>query len=164
MYQLLRFTAIISTLCLTSCSTNDTSTKNFAKSDTTKILELAIRTAFHGFLPDVSAVKGNYYFKDSILFTSKSLTLDSLPTAVDTLKFKILSKDHLCRLIKNDSFSENQPNYLSIQAFEKTDTGYYIQIASLSCLPYGGGGSLGLYIAKQGDTLYVKKRMGSSIN
>jgi hypothetical protein len=137
---------------------------NLAKSDTTKVLELAVRTAFQGFLPDVSAVKGKYYFKDSILFTSTSLTIDSLPKVVDTLKFKILSKEHLCTLIKNDSLSDNQPNYLSIQAFQKSDTGYYVQIASLSCLLYGGGGALGLYIAKQNDTFYIKDRIGTSIN
>ena len=162
--QSLRFLAFIWTLTLTACSTGDTSQKNLSKSDTTQVLELAVKAAFDGFLPDVSSVKDKFYFSDSILFTSKTFPLDSLPSSIDTLKFKILSENVICRLVLSDSLSENQPNYLSVQAFEKSDTGYYVQLASLSCVPYGGGGSLGLYIAKQSDTFYIKKKMATSIN
>ena len=162
--QLLRLIAFISTLTFTACSTSDKSQTNLIKSDTTKVLELAVNAAFHGFLPDVSSVKDKYYFKDSILFTSKTFPLDSLPSQVDTFRFKILPENTICREILSDSLSVNHPNYLSVQAFEKSDTGYYVQLASLSCFPYGGGGSLGLYIAKQSDTFYIKKKMATSIN
>ena len=162
--QLLRFIAFIWTLTLTACSTGDTSQKNLHKSDTTKVLELAIKAAFHGFLPDVSSVKDTFYFRDSILFTSKTFPLDSLPSKVDTLRFKILSENVICKLVLSDSLSQKHPNYLCVQAFEKSDTGYYVQLASLSCIPYGGGGSLGLYIAKQSDTFYIKKKNSTSIN
>jgi hypothetical protein len=162
--QSLRFIAFIWILTLTACSTVDTSQKNLPKSDTSQVLELAVKAAFHGFLPDASSVKDKFYFKDSILFTSKTFPLDSLPTKVDSLQFKILSENIICGLILSDSLLENHPNYLSVQAFEKSDTGYYVQLASLSCFPYGGGGSLGLYIAKQSDTFYIKTKMATSIN
>lgn len=160
----LRSIIFVSALWWTSCDTRDSTQSSLPKSDTTKVLELAIRTAFQGFLPGVSAVKSKYYYKDSILFTSASLSLDSLPKAIDTLKFKVLSKDQLCKVIKNDSLSGDQPNYLNIQSFQKSDTGYYVQIASLSCFLYGGGGTLGLYIVKQKDTFYIKDRIATSIN
>jgi hypothetical protein len=38
--------------------------------DTTKVIELAIRTGFYGYLPDYTPLKHKYHFGDSILFTS----------------------------------------------------------------------------------------------
>jgi hypothetical protein len=93
-----------------------------------------------------------------------SYWLLALNCLVDTLRFKVVPESFIRKLISSDSLSGNQPNYLSVLSFEKSDTGYYVQLASLSCFPYGGGGSLGLYIAKQRDTFYIKRKNATSIN
>jgi hypothetical protein len=133
--------------------------------DTIKVLELAIRTAFyHENLPDIDPLKQQYHFKDSILFTSDSLPLSALPQSIDTINFKILLHNQICSIIKADSILSQLPNYLYIRTFKKTDTGYYISIQSLSCLPFGGGGTIGIYITKEKDAFIVKNKMSSSIN
>ena len=133
-------------------------------SDTAKVLKLAIRTAFyHDNLPDISALKRKYRFNDSILFTTESLPLSILPGSVDTLRFKIFSRNQIFSLIKNDSI-ENLPHYLYLRSFEKNDTAYYVSLQNLSCLPFGGGGAIGIYIAKENESFVVKRKMSSSIN
>jgi hypothetical protein len=59
---------------------------------------------------------------------------------------------------------EEVPNYLIVSRFEKKDTGYYVQVQSLSGRPYEGGGSLGLYLKIIRDSLIVVRRMSFSIN
>lgn len=60
------------------------------KSDTTKVIEFALKTAFETkLLPEIKALKNQYRFKDSILFTSDSIPLSVLPGSLDSLKFKI---------------------------------------------------------------------------
>ena len=135
------------------------------KSDTTKVLELAIRTAFyHQNLPGMDPLFYPYHFKDSILFSTDSLSLTTLPISLDSINFKILTSKQICTMIKADSSISELPNYLYLRAFEKSDTGYYVSVQSLSCLPYGGGGSIGIYISKDKDSFVVKYKTSSSIN
>ena len=135
------------------------------KNDTTKVIELALRTAFyHQNLPEIDLLFYPSHFKDSILFTSDSLALVNLPSKVDSVFFKILTQNQICSIIRADSNIAKVPNYLYISAFEKSDNGYYINIQNRSCLPYGGGGVIGIYIAKDKDSFIVKSKMSSSIN
>lgn len=145
-----------------SCS-NKSSEPTQPINDTTRAITLAIRTAFyHENLPSISPLMKRYGFKDSILTTSH-LPLYYLPSSVGTLNFKVLSVDELFRLFEKESDSQKVPNYLSIDKFEKSDSGYYVNIKSLSYLPYGGG-SIGIYISKINDSFVVKKMISSSIN
>jgi hypothetical protein len=158
-----RFIIYILTVILSACHTQNEQSIERQNNDTTKVIELAIRTAFHGYLPDVSALKRKYYFKDSILLATKLSLHYEIPSRVDTLLFKHLSEDEICTIIKGD-ISNNPPNYLCIQSFEKNDSGYKIMLASLSCLPFEGGGSMGLDIVKRNDSFFIKKKMAFSIN
>src|SRR5688500_17240340 len=64
-----------------------------AISDTTKLIKLAIETAFYREnLPGLSDLRKKQFSKDSILFTSESLPLTLLPMSIDSLKFKIISR------------------------------------------------------------------------
>ena len=135
------------------------------QSDTSKVIELAIRTAFyHQNLPGISSLKKNYHFKDSILFTSDSLSLFFLPQSVDSINFKILPKRQICSLFTTEGDLNKVPNYLYIDTFEKSDTGYYVSLESLNCFPFSGGGKIGIYITKEKDSFIVKNKMSSSIN
>lgn len=115
-------------------------------------------------MPSIDPLKYSYRFKDSILFTSDTLSLSVLPQNIDSINFKIISHSQICFLIRADSNMERVPNFLTISSFEKSDTGYYVQIASKSCLPFGGGGIMGIYISKEKDSFIVKSKMTSSIN
>ena len=147
-----------------SCKSSKTNLITNNKSDTTSVLELAIRAAFyHQNLPSIDPLKKRYHFGDSILFTSDALPLSILPKTIDSIKFKILTRNEIFLLIQTESDLHKIPNYLNIGAFEKSDTGYYVSVASLS-LGFGGGGQIGIYIAKQNDSFLVKRKMSSSIN
>ena len=70
------------------------------KNDTTKVIELALRTAFyHQNLPEIDLLFYPSHFKDSILFTSDSLALVNLPSKVDSVFFKILTQNQICSII-----------------------------------------------------------------
>lgn len=159
-----RILLLIISAAIASC-TNNSKKIPFAKNDTTEVLNLALRTAFyHENLPGISPLKRNYLFKDSILFTSDSIPLSALPSNIDTLNFKILDHNQICLSIRSDSGKQERSNYLFIRAFEKRNEEYYVSIQSLSCFPYGGGGSIGIHIIKEKSSFFVKDKMSSSIN
>lgn len=146
-----------------SCN-NKTSVPAQPINDTTRAIKLAIRTAFyHENLPGISPLKKRYGFEDSIL-TISHLPLHYLPASVDTLNFKVISANALFRLFEKESDLRKIPNYLSIERFEKNDSGYYINIKSVGYLPYSGGGSIGVYISELNDSLFVDHTTSSSIN
>jgi len=137
----------------------------YPKSDTAKVLELAIRTAlYHHNLPGSDPLKYPYHFHDSILFTSEVLPLSLLPTNLDSLNFKVLSESEICSMIYADSNLPHLPNYLMVSGFDKNDTGYVVHIGSFSCQPMGGGGAIGIYILKANDSFFVTHKGASSIN
>jgi len=161
--NLLKFIFPIAIAALFSCN-HDKYTSAIPLNDTTQILTLALKTAFDSsHLPDASSLTKKYYFKDSILFTADSLQLNYLPTNLDTVLFKILTKDKICSLLKADSSME-VPNYLTIKHFEKSDSTYFVIVESVSCLPFGGGGGIGIYISKQKDLFKVIDKGSFSIN
>lgn len=151
-----------------SCNTLETDSHSSpAIGDTTRVLVLAIRTAFyHGNLPEIYTLYSSRQFNDSIWFTSDSLPLSILPKKVDSINFKILKKDQIRKMLTvgNTDTTTQKTNFLLISAFEKNDTGYYVIVESRSCLKFGGGGSFGLEIKKEKDSFIVKSIMSSSIN
>jgi hypothetical protein len=162
--SLLKYTLSICLLTLFSCGDKVTEVKR-PDNDTLKILRVALQHGISGeFMPSASPLKRHYRFGDSILLTSDILPLNILPSAIENQNFKIFPKQQICSMIFADSNMTELPNYLSVSRIEKSDTGYYIQVRSLSCLPYGGGGSLGLYFKKAGDTLKMVNQSASSIN
>ena len=76
----------------------------------------------------------------------------------------MLPKQTIYRMLTGESYRHDVPNYLCISRFEKNDTGYYVQVQNLSALPFGGGGSLGLYFKKVGDSLIIADKASGSIN
>lgn len=134
-------------------------------SDTTLVLNQALKDAVSArYMPDADALSRPYNFKDSILLTSKVSSLNLLQLSVSGKTFKVMGEKELVSTLTMDSSSHNLPNYLNISRFEKTDSGYYIQVQNLSPRPYGGGGSLGMYFVMAGDSTKIVKRLASSIN
>ena len=133
--------------------------------DTTQIMEVCLQEATSAkYMPSASPLFKKYKFNDSILLTSSALPLSILPDKADGHVFKIMSQPEICSIITADSILEDVPNYLIISRLERNDSGYYTQLESLSCRPYGGGGSLGLYFKKVKDSLIVVNRSSESIN
>lgn len=149
---------------LSACKNKSMPCAPETQNDTSEVIKLTIKTAFYGYLPDVSAVKRKYYFGDSIMFTADSEVLSIIPGQIDTLKFKVLSEKQIRLIISADSLTYDQPNYLCLREFKKTDTGYFVHLQSLSGVPFGGGGAISLCISKENDSFKVKKRAGLSIN
>jgi hypothetical protein len=136
-----------------------------AVSDTTLVLNQALSEAVSvKFMPGASALTRPYRFKDSILVTSKASLLSFLPVSVGRQKFKVMESHAIISILRADSNNLNLPHYLIVSDFVANDSGYYLQVQNLSSLPYGGGGSLGLYYIENGDTLMNVKRSAWSIN
>jgi hypothetical protein len=135
------------------------------ENDTSILLKTVINEGISDrYMPSTDPLTYKYKFGDSILLTSNVLALDILPSSIGQQKFKILSQSEIYALIKKDSTLTQVPNYLFLSRFEKSDTGYYVQLQSLSCRDFGGGGSLGLYLKKEKDSFVIIKRSSSSIN
>jgi len=151
---------------LISCKNSKTNQIARKRNDTTLVIELAIRTAFyHQDLPDMDRLFKRYHSGDSVLFTSGTLPLSLLPRTIDTIRFKVLTKKEISFLIRTENDLNKLPNYLNIGAFEKSDSGYYVRVENLSCMPvFGGGGTIGMDIAKKRDSFMVKRKMSTSIN
>ena len=137
----------------------------FLSEDRGVLQNTAIAMSMTGeYMPGASPLTRKYHFGDSILLTSVSLPVDLLPRKVKNQCFKILPSKAICSMLVRDSSSAELPNYLSVRRFEKSDTGFYVQMQSLSCLPFGGGGSLGIYLKKVRDSFVVVSQSSSSIN
>ena len=78
--------------------------------------------------------------------------------------FKILPLHQVYSTIVSDSDQIQLPNYLYLRRFEANDSGYFISLQSLSCVPFGGGGGISIYTNKKLDSLYAKHIHRSSIN
>jgi hypothetical protein len=103
-----------------SCQSIDRAPVAKIKSDTSLVLDLAIRTAFyHENLPGIAALKKQYHFGDSILFCSDPLPLSILPKRVDSLRFKVLSRKEIVLLIQTESDLRNIPNFLNVTDLKK---------------------------------------------
>jgi len=155
---------IPSLLLLSSCEARPTVVDK-PISDTTKVLSITLKQATSvEFMPSASALRRPSKFSDSILLTAIPISLDLLPTKSGGQIFKVLPKETIHKILTGESYRHDVPNYLSITQFEKSDTGYYIQVQNLSVLPFGGGGTLGLSFKKSGDTLTITDKVSGSIN
>jgi len=143
---------------LTACA--DKSNKQTSSTaDTTQVIELALKTVLGQPFPDMDGVKRKSIFHDSIFLTTNLLPLSRLPSSVDSFRFKILPDTMICSAIKADTVTTELPNYLKLQAFEKTDTGYFVRFESIDCIPSASlAGSVNLHILKTKDKYVFKHK------
>ena len=127
--------------------------------DTTQVIELALKTALGQDFPEMDAVKTKSIFGDSIFFTTSLFPLSTLPSKIDSFTFKVMPDTMICPLLKTDTVSAEIPNYLRLQTFEKTDSGYFVQFESMFCIPTATrDASVGLHILKTKDKFEFKKK------
>ncbi|RYE38100.1 MAG: hypothetical protein EOP48_27620 [Sphingobacteriales bacterium] len=147
-----------------SCGTANVSAE-LPLSDTTKVLNQAILAGVDSLdMPSASGLKWRSRFGDTILLTSQILPFNVLPLQVGGEKFKVMPQKELCAAMKQYEDLEPTPKYLNISQFERNDSGYYVQLQSISCGEFASGGALGIYFKKVADSFVVINRQASSIN
>jgi hypothetical protein len=163
MERLLLFSIILS---FSHCSSNvQTDLVEPIESDTTVLLRESLRKAISvEFMPDADALTSSEIFNDTIFLTSSAVPLNMLPISIDNWNFKILEEQEIIKVFGLNTGDREAPNYLKLKVFERNDYGYYIHVQNLSAVAYGGGGSLGLYYQRKGDSLINVKRLSTSIN
>ncbi|RYZ87054.1 MAG: hypothetical protein EOP04_12575 [Proteobacteria bacterium] len=114
-------------------------------------------------MPSASALFRYNNNSDSVLVTSSVVPLDLIPKQIDSVTMIVKSADSVCMDVQ-ENFYDDGRHYLIVKEFKRTDTGYYVQVASLSCGKYASGGQLGVYLKKIGDSVVVTESFGSSIN
>lgn len=180
------YTAVILFL-LTSC-TNPTNQILKTENDTTKVLRVAIRTAFYqDNLPGILSINQETTLDDTVLFRMDKLVKTYMPNKIDSIYFKFLDKDSICQMVKTWDFQNQEPlGYLEISKFERSDSVYDIFLNSIfltpdyrryedhtqkgvvrivdsfSCISWGGGGGIYLQVSKQGDGFKAKVMSSSS--
>lgn len=148
---------LILLLILTACA-DKSSKQTSSTADTTQVIELALKTVLVEPFPEMDGIKRKNSFNDSIFLTTTLFPLSKLPSAVDSFRFKILPDSVICSFIKTDTVVE-LPNYLRLQSFEKTDTGYFIQFESMDCIPSPSrDGSVSLHLLKTKDKYVFKHK------
>ena len=151
-------------LAFVSCENRQQGRQTF-HSDTAMVLELAILNGIDDrHMPSATMLTGRSHFHDTILITSKILPLDSLPTKIGAKHFKVLPQKQICNEFARYDTADLTPGYLKLTRFEKSDTGYYVQLQSISCGEYASGGALGMYFRKVKDSLVITNKSSSSIN
>ena len=142
---------IIVLLFLTACA--DKGRKLTASTaDTTHAIELALKTVLVESFPEMDGIRRKSSFSDSIFLTTNQVRLSTLPSSVDSFQFKILPDTMICSVIKSDTMTEELPNYLRLQSFEKTDTGYFVQFESVDCIPAPSrDGAVSLHLLRTKD-------------
>lgn len=147
--------SLILLLVLTACA-DKTNKRTSTTADTTQVIKVALKTVLEEPFPDMDGIKRKSSFKDSIFLTTNLFSLASLPTSVDSFRFKILPDTMICSVIKTDTVSE-LPNYLRLQTFEKTDTDYFVRFESVDCIPSPSkDGAVSLRILKSKDKFVFK--------
>ena len=116
------------------------------ESDTTKAIEVAVRTAMQSNRTDFDSLRKQYQAGDTILLTTDSLPLADLPDRVDSIPLKIINHEQLCAA---DTIADQSEDYLYIRAFAKNDTGYYVSVQRLNCQRASNGEAMGVFIAKR---------------
>lgn len=151
---------LILLLCLAACG-QKTSQQTPTTADTTQVIELALRSALGQDFPELDAVKRKHRLSDSIFFTTNLFSLSNLPSKVDSFVFKVMPDTAICTVIKADTtvVTEQLPNYLRLQSFQQTDTGYFVQFESVICVPKAQkDASVGLHILKTKDKFVFEKK------
>jgi hypothetical protein len=143
---------------LTACA-DKSSKQTSSAADTTQVIGLALKTVLNEPFPGMDGVKRKSIFQDSIFLTTSLLPLSSLPPRVDSFRFKILPDTMICSVIKTDTVTEELPNFLRLQSFEKTDTGYFVRFESIDCIPSASrDGAVSLYILKTKDKYVFRNK------
>ena len=127
----------ISTVVFLSCQSNHQKT-NIVKdiNDTSRVLRILLDSAIIGHhIPDKSHLYKNNPFGDSIILADDSILKIFLPQ-VDTLKFKLLTRDQICHLatINQDTFNFF-PNFLILQHFKKNQSTYTVTLRNTCVIP-----------------------------
>lgn len=150
----------ISLIVLISCTDrNRDATASSSKNDTARAIQLAIKTILTEDFPDAPSMKKVGVFHDSIFFVASSLLPTThVPERVDSFHIKVLADSLLCATMKSDTSYKELPNYLKLDSFENRDTGYFVKLESLNCLPGGEAGSLGIFIVKTKDNFVFEKK------
>jgi hypothetical protein len=159
-----RFLLVTFCILLFSCGTGNGSAK-IQVSDTSKAIDQAILMGTDvRYMPSASGLKGVSHFRDTVLLTSRILPFSFLPRQVGGEQFKVMPQREICAALKLFEHLEPSPKYLNVSQFEKNDSGYYIQLESISCGEFASGGVLGIYLKKVKDSFVVANRQASSIN
>ena len=156
------FIVILLMLLSFSCKQGDKTDRIESISDTTFILRKAVAMGADGaHMPGASPL--GQQGCNSFFLTSSSLPLKYLREDGALKNFIIISVDSVCSRILAEG-NPRRRNYLNVREIEKSDTGYYVQMASLACEHFAGGGVLSLYFKKFGDSLVIVNQGSSSIN
>jgi hypothetical protein len=115
------------------------------------------------FLP-TSIERRVFLYEDTLLASDDTTIIKSLPQSFNTIHFKILEQDVIDSLIKAYKHRMKTPNYLRFKIAEKTDSGYFVVLSSLSGIDYGAGGTMGLELSTKGDSIRIQHKGFSSIN
>ena len=148
---------LISLFLFASCKNREAQVSS-SKNDTTKAIQLAIKTILQEDFPDAPAMKKVALFHDSIFVAAThSLPVASFPDRVDSFRLKVLADTLLCANMRSDTSYKELPNYLKLDSFENRDSGYFVKFESLNCMRGGEGGSVGIFILKTKDNFVFKK-------
>lgn len=143
-------------LIVLSACTEQSSRQVIATEDTTRVIEVALRTVLEQPFPDMDGIRRKSSFNDSIFLTTELMPLNKLPVSVDSFRFKILPDSAICSMIKSDTVAD-LPNFLKLQAFEKTDTDYFVKFESVDCIPSPSkDGAVSFRILKSKDKFVFK--------
>ncbi len=155
----MRRLSVFMVLFLVACSGKN-GKQILSTADTTQVVELALKTVMTESFPQMNDVKKKNSFGDSVFLTTNLFPLVKLPSAIDSFHFKVLPDSTICSVIKSDTLSaDSLPNYLRLQAFEKTDTGYFVQFESVNCVPIASkDAAVSLHILKTKDKFEFKRR------
>ena len=146
-------------LLILTASADKSRQQTSSAADTTQVIELALKTVLGEPFPGMDGVKRKSSFNDSIFLTTNLLPLSRLPSRVDSFRFKILPDTMICSVIKSDTVATELPNYLRLQSFEKTDTGYFVKFESVDCIPSASlDGSVSLQVLKTKDKFVFKHK------
>ncbi len=127
--------------------------------DTTQVIQLALKTILTEPFPEMDGIKRKSIFNDTIFLTTNLFSLSALPSKVDSFRFKVLPDTLICSLLKTDTVSEELPNFLSLQSFEKTDSDYVVRFESVDCVPSPSrDGAVSLHILKTIDKYVFKNK------
>lgn len=127
--------------------------------DTTQVIQLALKTILTEPFPEMDGIKRKSIFNDTIFLTTNLFSLSALPSKVDSFRFKVLPDTLICSLLKTDTVSEELPNFLSLQSFEKTDSDYVVRFESVDCVPAPSrDGAVSLHILKTIDKYVFKNK------
>ena len=145
-------------LVLTAC-TEKSSRQTSSTADTTQVIEVALKTVLNEPFPEMDGIRRKSRFHDSIFLTTNLLPLSSLPPSIYSFRFKILPDTMICSVIKSDTTTTELPNFLRLQSFEKTDTGYFVRFESVDCIPSPSkDGAVNLTILKTIDKYFFNKK------